>query len=263
MNNEYFSLLKQQIEPLRQELINHNLYKKLKTLSHLQLFMENHIYAVWDFMSLLKGLQQHLTCVNTPWIPIGSANTRFLINEIVVGEESDVDMHGVRISHFELYLQAMQQANCNTEAIHQFIENIKNKTGLHEALINSNTKQAAIDFVNNTFQIINTQKPHVLAAVFTFGREDLIPDMFLSLIQELKVQFPDKLDILQYYIERHIEVDGGHHSQLAYEMTGELCGNEKNKWDEATHYVKEALQARIALWNAIEKQIDQNQAAVL
>ncbi len=261
MNSQYFNQLKQEIEPLRQELINHNLYQKIKTLPHLKLFMESHVYAVWDFMSLLKSLQQHLTCVNIPWIPVGSANTRFLINEIVVGEESDVDMHGNRISHFELYLQAMQQADCKTTAIHQFIERIQSKIHLQEALIQSNTQQAAIDFVSNTFNIIDTHKPHILAAVFTFGREDLIPDMFLSLIHELKKQFPNKLDIIQYYIERHIEVDGGHHSHLAYAMTEELCGTEENKWEEATYYVKEALKARIGLWNAIEQQIDQSNIA--
>jgi hypothetical protein len=87
--------------------------------------------------------------------------------------------------------------------------------------------------------------------VFTFGREDLIPDMFLSFIQELKKQFPDKVDIFQYYIERHIEVDGDHHAHLAYAMTEELCGEDAAKWEEATEYVIGALQARIGLWDGV------------
>ena len=111
------------------------------------------------------------------------------------------------------------------------------------------------NFVRYTFRVIEENKPHVQAAVFTFGREDLIPDMFISLIKELKVQFPDKVDIFQYYIERHIEVDGGHHAALAHQMTIELCGNDESKWQEATEAVKQALEVRIALWDAIHQQI--------
>ena len=95
--------LKTEIEPLRQQLIQHDLYKNIRTIEDLHVFMEHHMFAMWDFMSLLKSLQQTLTCTGVPWMPVGSANTRYLINEIVLGEESDVDAEGNRISHFELY----------------------------------------------------------------------------------------------------------------------------------------------------------------
>ncbi|MFY7733919.1 MAG: DUF3050 domain-containing protein [Bacteroidia bacterium] len=255
MTNLYLNNLKADIEPLRQELINHSLYKKITTMEHLKVFMEHHIFAVWDFMSLLKSLQQHLTCVQTPWFPTGTADTRYLINEIVLGEESDVDEKGNRISHFELYLQAMVQADCNTNSIKHFINHISNRAHVNDALVLANVNNGASYFVQNTFKTIATQNPAILSAVFTFGREDLIPDMFLSLINELKKQFPNKLDILQYYIERHIEVDGGHHSHLAYQMTENLCGTDSAKWAEATMYIKDSLQARINLWNAIEESI--------
>lgn len=256
MENVHFEKLKKDIEPLRQQLVDHKVYQSIQNLEDLKVFMEHHIYAVWDFMSLLKGLQQHLTCVETPWYPKGSANTRFLINEIVAGEESDVDQHGKRVSHFELYLEAMQQAGCDTTCINDFIIHIKNGVSYNEALTKSNVSKSGIAFVNTTFKTVATKQPHLLAAVFTFGREDLIPDMFLSFINELKKQFPNKVDILHYYIERHIEVDGGHHSHLAYQMTEELCGNDFAKWEEATIYVKEALQARINLWDSIQKKIE-------
>lgn len=255
MENLHFDKLKKDIEPLRQQLVDHKVYQSIKNLDDLKVFMEHHIFAVWDFMSLLKGLQQHLTCVETPWYPKGPANTRFLINEIVAGEESDVDQNGKRISHFELYLEAMQQADCNTTCINEFISHIKNRVPFSEALIKSKVSESAISFVNTTFKTVAIDKAHILAAVFTFGREDLIPDMFLSFINELKKQFPNKVDILHYYIERHIEVDGGHHSHLAHEMTRELCGNDSAKWLEATIAVKEALQARINLWDSIQVEI--------
>lgn len=92
-----------------------------------------------------------------------------------------------------------------------------------------------------------------MAAVFTFGREDLIPGMFTSMVQKLAFDMPEKIGIFNYYLDRHIEVDGGHHSNLAYEMTETLCGNDLDKWQKATEAVKASLQARIDLWDAIEK----------
>ena len=110
IENVRIAQLNKEIAPLRQQLLTHSLYQNISSVADLQVFMEHHVFAVWDFMSLLKSLQQKLTCVTTPWMPVGSANTRYLINEIVAGEESDVDEHGDRTSHFELYLAAMRQA---------------------------------------------------------------------------------------------------------------------------------------------------------
>ena len=72
---------------LVQQLINHPLYSSLKSKQSLQKFMEHHVYAVWDFMSLLKRLQIDLTCVTLPWVPrSNNTNIIYLINAIVVGE---------------------------------------------------------------------------------------------------------------------------------------------------------------------------------
>ena len=247
--------LETEIAVLRQKLVDHPVYAAIQNLEGLQEFMEHHVYAVWDFMSLLKALQINLTCVSLPWIPVGNANTRYLINEIVTGEESDVDEKGLRTSHFELYLKAMHQAGANTEAIGGVISSLNAGRSISETIENASAPSAAKKFMEFTFETIATKKPHLLAAVFTFGREDLIPDMFISLIKELKKQFPDKVDVFQYYIERHIEVDGGHHAALAHEMTMELCGEDEEKWNEATQYVKRGLEARIALWDSILEKI--------
>lgn len=218
--------------------------------------MQHHVFAVWDFMSLLKTLQQNLTCVSTPWIPVGNANTRYLINEIVVGEESDVNEVGERKSHFEMYLDAMIQCGANTNQIEEFIEQIKGGKHITKALELANTNSAIQSFVDFTFQIINSNKPHVQAAVFTFGREDLIPDMFIELVRDLHNQFPDKVSKFKYYLERHIEVDGDHHSHLALEMTANLCGNDETKWIEAKEASVIALKHRLALWNSIADSIN-------
>jgi len=249
--SDRITLLKSEIQPLREQLIQHELYKNINSLEELTVFMDHHVFAVWDFMSLLKSLQQKLTCTATPWMPTGNSNTRYLINEIVTGEESDVDEAGNRTSHFELYLRAMQQAGSQAVAINNLFNELNFGKHIDEALIIADIPVAARNFVQHTFEVIDSPKNHVQAAVFTFGREDLIPDMFVSIVKELSQQLPGKVDILLYYLERHIEVDGDHHSQLAYQMTAELCGEDDTKWQEATEAVKEALQTRIALWDGI------------
>ncbi len=139
------------IEPLRQQIVNHRVYSAIETLEDLRVFMQYHVYAVWDFMSLLKTLQNNLTCTSIPWYPKGSAATRYLINEIVIGEESDVDMDGNRKSHFELYLDAMQQAGANTAEITAFLEHLLQNHNLKNAFAAAQTPIAAVNFLEKTF----------------------------------------------------------------------------------------------------------------
>jgi len=263
VTNTRIEEFKNAIAPLREKLIAHPLYQSISEIEDLQAFMEHHVFAVWDFMSLLKSLQQKLTCVTTPWVPVGSANTRYLINEIVAGEESDVDESGNRTSHFELYLRAMELAGCDYTAINSLIENLKNGWDIKTVLSGDDIPEAARNFVQHTFDVIANEPAHVQAAVFTFGREDLIPAMFVSMVKEINKQLPGKVDVLLYYLERHIEVDGDHHSQLAYQMTSELCDENEEHWHQATEAVKKALQARIDLWGGILEKIKEGKPAIV
>jgi len=145
----------------------------------------------------------------------------------------------------------MHQAGSNTKAIEKFIEIIKTGTHVREALELCGAEKGIVDFVNHTFGVIDDNKQFIQAAVFTFGREDLIPGMFISFVRELHEQEPESIDVFKYYLERHIEVDGDHHSHLAYEMTTSLCGNDENKWQEASKAVTTALRQRINLWDCI------------
>lgn len=253
--NEHIERIQKNIDPLRQQIINHKIYAAIKNIEDLKIFMQYHVYAVWDFMSLLKTLQNNLTCTSVPWIPVGSPETRYLINEIVTGEESDVDSEGNRKSHFEIYLDAMEQCGADSTVIKQFLDLLISSKDLQFAFAHSNIPKEAAEFVSFTFDIINTQKTHLQSAIFTFGREDLIPGMFVSLINELHKKFPGEISLFKYYVERHIEVDGDHHSQLALKMTSNLCNDNSQLWQEAENAIIESLQKRMTIWDGVYNQL--------
>ena len=251
--NSHLSKINSELAPLRQQLINHPLYAQVTKVEDFQAFMEQHIFAVWDFMSLLKALQRGLTCIELPWKPVGSPTTRRFINEIVLGEESDVDANGEVASHFELYIDAMNQIGASTKTIANFLESVEKGLSVEAALetvaINPETRA----FVNFTFSILQTNSIHRIASVFTFGREDLIPDMFIQILREMQSKGQQNISKLLYYLERHIEVDGDDHGPISLKMMEELCGNDEQKWNEALESAKDALQMRIQLWNGLLK----------
>ena len=186
-------------------------------------------------------------------MPVGSASTRYLINEIVTGEESDVDMYGHRISHFELYLQAMEQMESSTLPAKDFLQQLSAGHDVLESIKRSTLSAPLKQFLQYTFTIIRHGGVHEIAAVFTYGREDLIPEMFIGLVKQLDMAHPEKLTIFKYYLERHIEVDGDHHGVLARQMVAELCGHDEKRWEEAARAANGAIESRIVLWDEISR----------
>tara|TARA_B100000902_G_scaffold125654_1_gene125316 strand:- start:12008 stop:12748 length:741 start_codon:yes stop_codon:yes gene_type:complete len=239
--------INQKTQPYKDEIINHRLYKSLNSVKDIAILMEHHIYAVWDFMSLLKSLQSILTCTSSPWKPIGNGKIRQLINSIVLEEESDVDQNGNPSSHYEMYLDAMQECGAKTLRIEEFVNNVTDN--------NIPSVSDGIDeFLKCTFDIIKSGKTHKIAAAFTFGREDLIPDMFSSIVKEYNTK--NNLDKFLYYLERHIELDGGEHGPLALQLICDLCGDDKKKWNEVEETAISCLIARKKLWDIILAKIN-------
>jgi hypothetical protein len=247
--------IQQEISPLREKLIQHKMYAKIKTVEDFQRFMEQHIFAVWDFMSLLKSLQRGLTSVEVPWSPVGSPTTRRFINEIVLGEESDMDDNGKVASHFELYLEAMEQIGAKTTEIKKLIAFVEEGYTVTSALSFVNIQEETKEFVRFTFSMIETEELHKIASIFTFGREDLIPDMFIEILRKMKENGQEDVSKLLYYLERHIEIDGGDHGPISLKMIDELCKDDAKKWAEVLESAKLSLHYRVRLWDGVQKQL--------
>ena len=246
--------IKNEIEPLRQELLHHPLYAKIHTVEDLHVFLTHHVYAVWDFMSLLKGLQIHLTSVSIPWTASSNPELRYLINEIVVAEESDLALDGSRQSHFEMYLDAMKECGATTQPVLDFLEQVAITKNVFVAIKNSHLPAEVKEFLNFSFTVIETGQPHKIASAFTFGREDLIPNMFTEIVKSFQKNFPEtNVSKLIYYFERHIELDADEHGPMAMKMIDYLCGDDIKKWQEVSQVAQESLEKRIGLWNAIER----------
>jgi hypothetical protein len=255
--NPQLHALEAKLKPLYTQLANHPLYASFRTIADLRVFMEAHVFAVWDFMSLLKALQRGLTCVDVPWLPSATPESRRLINEIVLGEESDI-YQGQHVSHFELYRLAMQQCGASTVAIDRMLFALRDGADIHEALQGSHAPDEAKAFVRDTFHILSGDKLHAIGAAFTFGREDLIPEMFKSFVRDLNHDLAGQLETFLWYLERHIEVDGEEHGPMALRMIAELCGDDAAKWAEAEQAAIFALQSRLRLWDGIAAKLLSN-----
>jgi hypothetical protein len=250
--------LEEQISEARRGVVEHPVYAALDSVAAIRTFVEHHVFAVWDFMSLLKSLQRNLTCVAVPWVPTGPTGSRRLINDIVLVEESDERGNGF-ISHFELYLDGMAEAGADTSVINAFIDRLRAKRPVLEALDEVKVPGPAAEFVRLTWGLISSAPVHAQAAAFAFGREDLIPDMFQQVVGVNERL--GSLDTFVDYLARHIQVDSEEHTPMAMQMLADLCGEDSAKWATCAGTVNRALAARARLWDGILAAIGDQAAA--
>jgi len=232
----------------RQLLENHSLLvtNTIQTINDLRTFMEYHVFAVWDFMSLVKTLQHNVCPSTTLWVPTkGNRNSvARLINEIVLGEESDVTPDGQgSISHFDLYLQAMLEVGADISKIQRFLDTLNT----------NDIPRGSREFVESTLSTIK-QGPHCAAASFCFGRETVIPAMFKRILKQLDISSVDAPKF-HYYLERHIELDGGDHGPKAEHMLEYFCDNNPILSFEAEQAAVAAIEARMKLFDFLEAKL--------
>jgi hypothetical protein len=236
---------------LRAALLDHPLYANVVSVADLRRFMEDHVFAVWDFMSLLKRLQQDVTCITVPWFPADNARAARLINDIVIGEETDVDPGGSYISHLQLYRRAMADIGASTRQFDKFCSLAQVGVPVEVALTRVGAAPHVQTFVAHTMALANSGTTEEVLAAFFYGREDIIPEMFRRLLDTLydAKHDNDRLRHFIYYIDRHIELDGDSHGPMGRELLEDLLAKSPHRGEQALLAACSSIQARIGLWN--------------
>lgn len=242
---------------LKKQLDRHPVYGSVRNIDDLRRFMEHHVYSVWDFMSLLKYLQRHMADTQVPWMPTGDAavtSAQRFINEIVLGEETDDGLPDAKgnptyISHFDLYIGAMEEVGADTAPVKAFLKSVQ-RNGIDKALKTAKIPEPARKFMQTTFGFIASDKPQFVAAAFALGREQVIPGMFRSLIADMNIS-KRKAPLFYYYLERHIHLDDELHGPLSLRLLKHLCAGSETKLRAASKAGCEAIEARIAFWDGV------------
>lgn len=256
---------------LRSSLLAHPIYNRIDDVQSLRLFMKSHVFAVWDFMTLLKSLQRSVTCVELPWVPPKDRICARLINDIVLEEETDEPESGVYISHFELYLEAMREVGADARPILHVVEGIRSGRRFEELVMQVDVPDNTKAFTRATLAL-SQEAPHCVASAFLLGRESVIPAMFRRILGEVnergdrwsrvmgvvrrRFRTVDQHRAMRLYLDRHIHLDGGDHTPMGERLLMVLCGDDQKKWDEAASAARRALEARIGLWNGVISEVE-------
>lgn len=241
-------------ENYRQQISTHPLYQAIHTLADVRLFMRHHVFAVWDFMTLLKGLQLRFTGSHLPWLPPADNTICRLINEIVLAEESDLLSDGTYCSHFELYHRAMQACGADTRPIDGFLAALRSGVNIPDVLQTQGLPAGTAVFVAETWLLATGSSDAALAAAFCLGREAIIPDLFRELVAGLYHQHGE-LALFVNYLERHMDLDGEAHGPMAWAMLNQICAAEPDGWNQAYAGAQRALSARLKLWDHIYSEL--------
>jgi hypothetical protein len=239
--------------PLKQKLETHPIFERINSVEELKIFMEHHVFAVWDFMSLLKKLQKDLVPNGSPWIPNPNGNLVRFINEIVMEEESDQAFgKGNEItytSHYQIYLDAMSEVGASTNMITEFVEEVAGK-GIDAALDSSKIPDPSLKFMKHTFDLIERGKSHEIASSFAIGRESIVPLMFQRILNQSKLG-AQEVPVFRYYLQRHAELDGDHHGPMALKLLENMSAGDPEVENEIEQQAEKSIEQRISFWDGV------------
>jgi len=239
-----------ELKDLQAELIAHPIYSAIETIDELHRFMRIHVFAVWDFMSLTKRLQEFLTCVQVPWIPPEDEASARLINDIVLNEESDVNRDGNPASHLSLYLKGMREVGAPTRMFDTFLRHLKQGDGIEESFEAARVPRYTREFVRSNLRLARQGSREEVAGNFLFGREDSIPKMFRTLLASWGIPAEEAPGIV-YYLERHIDLDSEQHGPAAMNILKRMIGDNHDHYTKALESARQAIRARIRLWDGV------------
>jgi len=241
------------LNPLKHKLENHPIFSRINSIDELIVFMEHHVFAVWDFMSLLKKLQKDLVPSGSPWVPNPNGNLVRFINEIVMEEESDQAFgKGNEItytSHYQIYLDAMTEVGASTNVVTEFVEEVSCK-GIHAAFNFSKLPEPSLKFMKHTFDLIEKGKSHEIASSFAIGRESIVPLMFQRILDQSKLG-AQEVPVFRYYLQRHAELDGDHHGPMALKLLENMSAGDPEVENEIVQQAEKSIEQRISFWDGV------------
>jgi hypothetical protein len=247
-----------EVEPYQQAVLAHPVHGQLGTVAALRMFMQSHVFAVWDNMLLLKTLQQRLTCVTTPWLPVEDAIAARLINEMILDEETEELRPGEYMSHAEFYILAMAELGAETQPIEQLMDGLRGGQGLEAALGSLAIPEQTKAFVLNSWEICQGPTPGIVAA-FLLGREEIATPLFANILGQLDgMEGGVACDRLRAYCQRHVSVDEERHIPMAKALLKRICGDSAWAWGRAAEASVSTLMARQRLWDGVVAEIEKS-----
>ena len=205
-----------------------------------------------------------------------------IISEISLEELTDKHPDGHHVSHFELYLEAMDKAGADQKPILHFLNQLENGKSWPKALDTIHPKRKknlfapqkkiplapaqALEFTRSTLEICEGPLNRRIAA-FTLGRETVLPQLFQKTLHllttvpaDLQAEDPCDLSMLKYYLDRHIELDGDSHGPLCADLFNRYCMKDAATRSDTFYTLCEVLDQRIALWDAVEEKMAENRS---
>jgi hypothetical protein len=256
--------LESKLNHLVDQLLHHPVYPCINSLETLRLFMESHVYAVWDFMSLTHALRRQLSSPGKLWTPGASPRHLRMIYTILLDEETDIweELDGKRrvvLSHFELYLKAMDEVHANREGMDALLDTVQSTGGNYfDPSAVTELHRGVASFLDYHLELVKEADLARIAGAFYFGREAILPDLFERVIAQPWFQ-KNKAPLFVTYCQHHVHLDGDVHGGMAEELFEYACAGDSEKRHAGLLAGIATLKARHRLLDGIHQGIQKMQ----